>query len=62
MDKKDLADNKTKIFIAILDLVSKHIPPKEYKRGEDISDNLRNIIKSSINLTQEAMVELILKK
>jgi len=62
MNKKDLADNETKMFIAILDLVSKHIPPREYKKGEDISDNLRNIIKISINLTQEAMVELLLKK
>ena len=62
MNKKDLADNKTKIFVAILDFVSKRSPLIEYKNGDNIGDDLRNIVNFSIDLTHESMVKLLLKE
>ena len=56
-----LSDSKTQIFSDVLDLVSKHITPKKRGSIEDTSNTIRCILKLSVELTKEVMVDLILK-
>jgi hypothetical protein len=51
-------DNKTKMFIAILDVVSKHFPHNESRSGKQRSETLRSIVMLSKDLTLESMIYL----
>ena len=58
----DLANNKTQIFCAILDLMSKYVMPVTIEKSQkiDLGDNIRNIVKFSVELTGEVMVDMLL--
>jgi hypothetical protein len=64
MDKNNLTDNETKIFLSVLDIISKYVPPLTKEEEECVQGDysrkiiLTDIINASIEFTNKIISEI----